>query len=247
MLDRVKQISLKYVNEKMNELKEQFIEMGQLKSNFDIEKFGIKKQGNFIAHNFHFMMRQYSLALSAARTKLLDKEEKTRRLEEWKQFDRKEKVDGKYVDIEIARLENQIDMIDISVTNKLCMCEYYEKCRQALIQLNGGKPPTNEQYQKEEPEFWKWFAKRRALQQHKQAKTGIREGVWELIDNLETLPLINQDFMRVMGSAWDIRKIESELEIEKRIARRGQDEEFADDRIGDKSSRGVLYRRTRRD
>ena len=61
MLDLIKKISLKYIDKQFNELKEQFIEMGQLKSNFDIEKFTVKKEGGFIAHNFHFLMRQYLL------------------------------------------------------------------------------------------------------------------------------------------------------------------------------------------
>ena len=50
--------SIEYLDNKYNELKKQFLEMSQLKSDFDIEKFTVKKEGHFIAHNFHFLMRQ---------------------------------------------------------------------------------------------------------------------------------------------------------------------------------------------
>ena len=64
--------------ELLTELQEQFIEMGQLKSDFDVEKFTVKKEGNFLCHNFHFLMRQYSLTVTEMRRMLLEREEKRR-------------------------------------------------------------------------------------------------------------------------------------------------------------------------
>ena len=62
-----------------------------------------------------------------------------------------------------------------------------------LIELNDGEI-TNEQYQKEEPEYWKWFLSRKVLWQRSQAETGILEGVWENINYLEEKSLINPEF-----------------------------------------------------
>ena len=65
--DKVKKIAFNGTSEEtdtndfLDELQDQFIEMGQLKSDFDVEKFTVRKEGNFLAHNFHFLMRQYSI------------------------------------------------------------------------------------------------------------------------------------------------------------------------------------------
>lgn len=234
MVDVLKKISLKYIDEKANELKEQFIEMGQLKSEFDIEKFTIKKEGNFIAHNFHFLMRQYSLSLYEARRMLLDKEEKLRDL---KKYEEKEKTGhptifinteqglvSKYTDIEIRRLKNEIDLLEVTMTNKICMVDYFEKCRGALIKLNGGSPPTNKQYQSEEPEYWKWFLQKKMLNQHKQRVSGITEGIWDAVDQVEEIPAINQEYQFEIGQRFNQSEIEHEMERQKRIANRYAEE-----------------------
>ncbi len=228
MIDFIKSISLKGVDEKFNNLKNQFIEMGQLKSEFDIEKFTIRKEGNFIAHNFHFLMRQYQFALFELRRMLLDKEEKTRRLNEYIDMKENKNVDTitvtvsmperksaieekRYLDIEIKRLQNAIDSEDINMTNQACMVEHFEKCRQFLIKQNNGNAPTNEQYQKEEPLYWKWFVMKKALQQFKQRETGITEGIWEAIDHIEENPVINNEYQVEIGSKFVIKEVEDFL------------------------------------
>ena len=74
------------IDDLLEELQQHFIEMGQLKSDFDIEKFTVRKEGNFLAHNFHFLMRQYSLTLTELRRMLLDREEQRRYIEKYKKF-----------------------------------------------------------------------------------------------------------------------------------------------------------------
>jgi hypothetical protein len=192
----------KNANDKFNELKEQFIEMGQLKSDFDIEKFTVKREGNFIAHNFHFLMRQYSLALSELRRMLIEKEDLERRIKITRKKIRKKVIlviqDGKkqekFPDLYIRELENQIDLLEVTLTNKAMMVKGFEACRLKLIELNGGKAPTNEEYQAECPEYWKWFLSKRALEQFRQSKTGIHQGTWENIEYLEEPALINPAF-----------------------------------------------------
>ena len=133
-------MNLNKIENKITELTTQFIEMGQLKSEFDMEKFTVKKEGNFIAHEFHFLMRQYHLALYETRRLLIDKEEKTRLISEYQEisdpkvfvFTDKGK-ELKFKDLEIKREENNIFMIDISLANKIPMCEYFEKLRVKLI------------------------------------------------------------------------------------------------------------------
>lgn len=194
----------KQAKNKYQELKKQFIEMAQLKSNFDIEKFTVKSRSNFIAHNFHFLMRQYSLALYELRRILIDIEEKDRKIKEYQELQGKGRPkvkiftkngqEEKYVDLEIEKLRNEIDLQELSLKNKYEMCTQFEEARQKLIEMNGNKPITNEQYQAEEPEYWKWYLKRKAITQSRQRVTGINEGVWENIEHLEQPALMNPDF-----------------------------------------------------
>lgn len=222
--------SIRTYDEKFNKLKSEFIEMGQLKSDFDIEKFTVKKEGNFVAHNFHFLMRQYVLALSEARRMLIERDEKLRKL---KEIEEKVKALGQdasevkvtrktergdeetWADLEMQRLMNEIDLQEVTMTNKLAMCDRFEKARNKLIEMNGGQAPTNEQYQKEEPKYWKWFLERKALWQAKQRMTGISEGIWENIHYLEEPALINQAFQVPMledsNGMLDLQKIEKEV------------------------------------
>jgi len=200
-LEKLGFYTFKHVDDKFNELKAQFIEMSQLKSNFDIEKLTVKKQGSFIAHNFHFLMRQYSLALGELRKMLITKEENERKIDEIKDKG-KDKIliythDGKqekYADLYIKELINRLDSLDLNIVSKVMMINSFEACRLKLIELNGGKVPTNEQYQNEEPKFLQWVLEGIALRQIKQRNTGITEGTWTNIDMLEEPALINPNF-----------------------------------------------------
>jgi hypothetical protein len=191
---------LDQIKTKFNELHEQFIEMGQLKSDFDIDKFTIASKGEFPAHQFHMLMRQYSLALYESIRMLIEKEEKLRNIDDIENDITKIET-GKYKELEILKLKNEIMLLEISLQNKLCMVNTFEKSRNILIEQNGGKPFTNEEYQAEEPVFWEWNLKQKALNQASQARTGIQEGIWEAICQLEapaTLDEANQ--VKMIGS-----------------------------------------------
>ena len=77
--------------------------------------------------------------------------------------------------------------------DKFARVERYETIRKALRKANGG-PITDEQYQAEEPEYWKWYLKKKAIWQNKERATGIREGVWMNVDFLEAAPVLNEAF-----------------------------------------------------
>lgn len=201
-------LAIKTVKTKFQNLKDEFLEMAQLKSQFDIEKFTVRREGSFIAHNFHFLMRQYSLALYELRRILIDFEERTRDIQEYTRLlvngENKVEVmtdrgiEKKYIDLEIERLKNSNDLQELTLKSKYEACLHFEKCRLKLIELNDGAPPTNEQYQKEEPAYWKWFLNRAAITQKRARETGIDQGVWLNIDNLEQPPLLNPDFQVMM-------------------------------------------------
>ena len=225
--------------ELLDELQDQFIEMGQLKSDFDIEKFTIKKEGNFLCHNFHFLMRQYSITLTELRRMLLEREEKRRTAEKYqKLMDDGETLvpvlrehasgaeefygtEDVWLDLEQASLWNQIRSLEVTMTNKIAMVRKFEECRKVLIKQNGGKPFTNADYQQEVPIYWKWFFERLVLWQIKSHATGIPKATWENIDLLERPALINPAFQVKMlndDGMFDMKQLELDSELEKQLS-----------------------------
>ena len=215
--------------ELLTELQEQFIEMGQLKSDFDVEKFTVKKEGNFLCHNFHFLMRQYSLTVTEMRRMLLEREEKRRTAVKYqKMMDEGETMvpvlrehasgaeefygtEDVWLDLEQARLWNQIKALEVTMTNKIAMIRKFEECRKELIRQNGGKPFTNADYQEETPRYWKWFFERLVLREIKSHATGISRGTWENIDLLERPAVINPAFQVKMlndDGMFDMKQLE---------------------------------------
>ena len=227
ILEKLGIFTLEYVDEEFNKLKDDFIEMAQLKSDFDIEKFTVKRQGNFIAHNFHFLMRQYSLTLGEVRRMLIQKKEYERliiELNESIKNDEKKRLvytgegkQEKYTDLYLDQILNQLDMLEINIANKAMRIIKFEQCRKKLIELNHGII-TNEQYQAEEPKYWKWFLERKILWQIAQKNTGINEGVLENMQYLEEKALLNPlfqvEFPKINGKL-DLNEMMRDVESKK--------------------------------
>jgi hypothetical protein len=180
-------------NKIFEELKEQFKEMGRLKSDFDIEKFTVKSKGvNLPAHDFHMLLRQYRFAVTEAKRMYIEKERLQRKL------DRLMTNKPEDYDLDVMDLQRQIDDIEIDLVNKKGSIDGFEVCRQELIRQNGGKPYTDKQYQDEEPKFWEQKAKRQVLAQLRERNTGIKEGTTEFIEWLESPTLLPDSPNRVL-------------------------------------------------
>jgi len=195
------ELTIKKVDTKREELYEQIIDMAQLKSDFDAEKFTAMKKGPYVAHQFHMIMRQYSLALYEGKRCLIDREKNNRKILALQKAIESNTVvmkDGDEVakDLQILELENGNYMLELTLKNQLAKINNFEKIRLALIEKNGGKAPTNEQYQKEEPDFWRWELSRQALDEVRQRNTGITKGVFEAIQQIEATPVIDSNFQR---------------------------------------------------
>jgi len=221
IIDKIKQQSYEGSNKKFNELKKSFLEMSQIKSEFDMEKLTGKKNGNFVAHNYHFLIRQYSLTLGEVRRMYLDKEEKIRQIEDLKKMETErfndETGNVKYVDIEINRLENQIDQLELDIANKAYRCDYYEKLRLKLIEINNNKEPTNEEYQKEEPDYIKWALEKEMYHDLVSRQTGLRIGVLDNIEMLEDKPLLNNNFQRLIDKKMDLEKFQIDFKKNQKL------------------------------
>lgn len=194
--------SIENVSSWIDEVHDDMLEMAQLKSDFDADKFTRAKEGPFIAHQFHFVMRQYSLALYELRRMLIDKEKHQRRIGELEKLDC-EKTEGEYVDLLILENQNAIDLLELSIVNKQGICRNCEKIRCQLLEKNNG-PIKNEQYQKEEPEYWKWFLQREAVLHHSAAQTGIPHGIWLNIEHLEQPAMLSEENqVKMLGKGFE--------------------------------------------
>ena len=197
------------VSKIFDELKEEFMEMGRLKSDFDIEKFTVKKEGHFIAHNYHFLIRQYRFAVSELKRMLIEKERKQREL------DKLDKEKPENYDLDMMETQRQIDELDIDMVNKKGMINGFETCRRELIKQNGGKF-TDKQYQSEEPQYWSQYLKKRALDQLRERATGIKEGVSEAIRQLEDKPLLegSQNQVVILDNRGGFDRLDWEREVQ---------------------------------
>ena len=97
----------------------------------------------------------------------------------------------------IKRVDLTIELQDaeLNLRNKLYSIEHFEKCRKKLVQMNGGKAPTNKQYQAEQPAYYKWFLEQKIMQQLNAQNTGIDQGVFNAIDMLGESSVLNEEYV----------------------------------------------------
>lgn len=178
--------------------------MGQLKTDFDVQKYTIASKGPFIASQFHMLMRQYGLAKYEMTRMILDRNELDRKIADYEDQMHNSTnklitvwtdkgMQDKYIDIELARLKNELKQLEITAVNKIAMVERFEQCRKILIERNGGSI-TNEQYQAEQPEQQKWMLLQQCEAQIAERATGIKEGTIQAIELLKAPALINKEF-----------------------------------------------------
>jgi hypothetical protein len=186
------------------EVHSQCIEMGQLKSDFDIQKYTLASKGPFLASQFHMLMRQYSLAKYEMVRMMLDKDELQRKIHDYEEqlktcvgkkitiFTEKG-MEERYLDIELARCQNQLKLLEITMVNTVASVQRFEQCRKELIRLNGG-PITNEQFQAEQPAQQKWMLMEQVTNQIVERNLGIKEGTMQAIEQLKAPALLTSAY-----------------------------------------------------
>jgi len=169
--------NLKDVNKKLKELKEVFMEMSPVKSEFDILNFTLAKEGPFIAHQYHFIIKQYSVAYSELKRLFLDKLEEERNLEKLKNKFKKEEND----DINVFRSQMKIENLEFEIQWQKYKIDRYEFIRKKLEKENWWKI-TYAQYNAEEPWYWEWNLNNQARQELLQRQTWLSKWVVNAFD-----------------------------------------------------------------
>lgn len=129
-------------------LKDQFKEFAQRKSDFQIEKFIACSDSTIPSHQYRHVLSQMRVALTELKRRIIDRERQIRT--------RDRAVEHKYKDsdLDVASAETEIESLTYDIDSKLIEVNRYAEILEHLEKKHG-KPFTNEEYQADEPEYWR--------------------------------------------------------------------------------------------
>jgi len=166
------------VEQQLDKMKDRAGEFAQTRSNFMIEKFiGCDEytpitKFRHLAHNSYVTMQE-------ARRLIIDQEKKSRKITKLnkKLEDAKGSADptAEDADLELYELSRQMEEQEIRIKGLLKEVDYMEHLCEELEKKNG-KPFTSEQFQAEEPEYWRKRFANQMLRAVEGGKTGVGEG-----------------------------------------------------------------------
>jgi len=150
-------------------LKEQFHEFAQRKSDFQVEKFTACSDGTIPSHQYRHTLVQIRVALTELKRRIVDRERQIR------VRDRAIENKSEDWDLDVAGAETEIESLTYDIESKLIEVNGYAAILEQLEKENG-KPFTNADFQADEPEYWK---RRFARQMHDSVidrQTGCGQG-----------------------------------------------------------------------
>lgn len=129
-------------------LGKRFKEFAQRKSDFQIEKFIACSDGTIPSHQYRHVLAQMRIALTELKRRIIDRERRDR--------ERNRALEQRYedYDLDVAEAETEMESLTYDIDSKLIEINMYAKILEQLEKDNG-RPFTNEDYQDDEPEYWK--------------------------------------------------------------------------------------------
>lgn len=129
-------------------LTDQFTEFAQRKSDFQIEKFIACSDSTMPSHQYRHVLSQMRVALTELKRRIIDRERQAR----IKNKADEQKYDN--YDLDIASAETEIESLTYDIESKLIEVNKYAEILEQL-EKEHGTPFTNEEYQEDEPEYWR--------------------------------------------------------------------------------------------
>ena len=154
-------------------LKSQFSEFAQRKSDFQIEKFVACSDSTIPSHIYRHTLVQMRVALTELKRRIIDRERHIRtrdRAED--QFDH---APDKDFDLDVAAAETEIESLTYDIDSKLIEINLYARILEHL-EDDHGKPFTNEEFQADEPEYWRQRFARQVYDSMIDRQTGCGQG-----------------------------------------------------------------------
>jgi hypothetical protein len=160
-------------------------EMAQGRTNFQLEKF-IGLNTHNISVSFEHILKERRIMASGYMFKLIEMKEKVREFEyKWKNVEDKSQPimwetggpqGGKklcWYDLEELELTHYLKGSELEIRDRLHQMQHLDRMLDKLIEQNGGKPPTREQFLEENQEYWDTRLAEQALDDLMAAQTGI--------------------------------------------------------------------------
>jgi len=151
-------------------LKGQFQEFAQRKSDFQIEKFVACSDSTIPTHMYRHTLAQMRVALTELKRRIIDRERQIR------SRDRAAEQRPEDWDLDVAAAETEIESLTYSIDSKLIEVNGYAAILEHLEKEHGSKPFTNEEYQADEPEYWRRRFARQLYDSIIDRQTGCGQG-----------------------------------------------------------------------
>ena len=160
-------------------------EMAQGRTNFQIEKF-IGLNTHNISVSFEHILKERRSMAAGYMFKLIEMKERVREFEyKWKDvedktqpilWDRGGPESGKklcWYDREHLELTHYLRGSEMEIRDRLHQMQHLDKMLEKLVERNGGKAPTREQFLEENQEYWDTRLAEQALDDLMASQTGI--------------------------------------------------------------------------
>lgn len=152
-----------------DKLRDQFKEFSQRKSDFQIEKFTACSDSTIPSHQYRHTLTQIRVCMTELKRRVIDRERHIRNR------DRATEQKCEDWDLDVAVANTEIESLTYDIESKLIEINGYAVILEHL-ETEHGKPFTNEEYQADEPEYWR---RRFARQLHDSVvdrRTGCGQG-----------------------------------------------------------------------
>ncbi len=147
----------------------QFAEFAQRKSNFQVEKFVACSDSTIPSHMYRHTLVQMRVALTELKRRIVDRERQIRIR------DRGDRLVSPDRDLDVAEAETEIESLTYDIDSKLIEVNQYARIL-GHLESEHGKPFTNEEFQADEPEYWRQRFARQVYDSMVDRRTGCGQG-----------------------------------------------------------------------
>lgn len=184
----------------------EILEMAQIKQDVDTALLTLNDRGkgktHLLASKKHYLDRQRRFAYSEAIRYLLEYQELQQKMRSMRFF-LWCVISGKVYCIEKRRIQQRMLELNFEIFNQLTRLENFERLNTEIIRLYG-RPITNEDFQREQPEYYEWLMAQEALFEIVSNATGFSKGFLKTHDKLTRIPIIEDEKIRAIVPIIDL-------------------------------------------
>jgi hypothetical protein len=184
-------------------------ELAQGRTNFQIEKFFLLEQYTVPAA-FQAAIKNRRILAEGYMQKLIEMKEKVREFEyRWKDKNTDEPVEWHtsgpgggstklyWHDLDSLSTQNYLKSCELEIRDRIQQMNFFDKIINKLIELNGGKTVTREQFENEDHIYWERRFAEQSLDEMVSSKTGISIGNLHSMRRGTAPTLVSDDANRI--------------------------------------------------